>query len=201
MKNEICQCLGINDQRAPGLYLGLPAVWERSKVAALRFVIEKVRKKMGGWKHKFLSQAGREVLIKAVCNVVPAYAMNCFKFPKNVCMQLDGLISDFFWGKQRGEGKIHWLVWHKLTKSKFHGGMGFREFFDFNDALLAKQAWRLLCNPNELWARQLRGLYFPNGRLLEAQKGFRASWGWSSLLVGRDVLAKNLFWRHKYLEG
>lgn len=98
VKDDICDCLGISDQCAPGLYLGLPTVWERSKISALRFVVEKVRRKMGGWKQRYLSQAGREVLIKAVCNVVPSYAMNCFKFPKKTCMQLDSLISDFFFG-------------------------------------------------------------------------------------------------------
>lgn len=150
---------------------------------------------MGGWKQRYRSQDGREVLIKAMCNNVHSYAMNCFKFPKRTCMQLDNLIFDFFWGKHGDDGKIHWLAWHKLTNSKRQGGMGFRDFACFNDALLAKQAWRLLCNPNELWARQLKGIYFPNGELMEARKGSRASWGWSMFLVGRDFLAKNLLWR------
>lgn len=30
---------------------------------------------------------------------------------------------------------------------------------------------------------------------MEAVKGSRASWGWSSILVGRDLLAKKLMWR------
>lgn len=134
-------------------------------------------------------------MIKAVCNAVPSYAMNCFKFPKKTCMELDSLISGFFWGKHEEVGKIHWLAWHKLTKSKRQGGLGFIDFSAFNDALLAKQVWRLLCNPDDLWARQLRGMYFPDGKLMEARKGARASWGWSSLLIGRDLLAKNLMWR------
>lgn len=52
VKEDICQCLCICDQNDPGLYLGLPAVWERAKASALRFVVEKVRRKMGGWKQK-----------------------------------------------------------------------------------------------------------------------------------------------------
>lgn len=121
--------------------------------------------------------------------------MNCFKFPKKTCMELDSLISDFFWGRQKEEGRIHWLAWHKLTKSKRQGGMGFRDFSSFNDALLAKHAWRLLNSLDDLWAKQMKGLYFPNGNFLEAKKGARASWGWSSLLVGRELLASNLMWR------
>lgn len=96
VKDGVSQCLGIADQSAPSIYPGLPANWEKSKVSALKFVIEKVRKKMQGWKQRFLSQAGREFFIKAIVNAVPTYAMKCFKFPKRVCMELDSLISKFF---------------------------------------------------------------------------------------------------------
>lgn len=118
---------------------------------------------------------------QAVCNDIPSYVMNCFKFPKKVRMELDSMISDFFWGKHDREGRMHWVGWHKLTRNKLEGGWGFREFASFNDALLVKQAWRLLCNPNEMWGKQLKGLYFHNGNLLHVKKGSRATWGWSNL--------------------
>lgn len=134
-------------------------------------------------------------IIKAVYNAVPSYAMNCFKFPKKTCMELDSSVSGFFWGKQKDEGRVHWLAWHKLTKSKKLGGLGFKDFSSFNDALLAKHTWRLLNNPEDLWAKKMRGLHFPNGNTMIAKKGSRASWGWSSLLIGRDLLASKLVWR------
>lgn len=73
--------------------------------------------------------------------------------------------------------------------------MGFRDFECFNDALLAKQFWRLLKNHEEMWALQLKGLYFSNCDVLHVQKGSRAFWGWSSLLSGRDMLYKKLLWK------
>lgn len=59
----------------------------------------------------------------------------------------------------------------------------------------SNKAPQLMNNPDDMWAKQLKGLYFPNGCILDAKKGARASWGWSSLLVGRDLLTKNLLWR------
>ncbi|KAF7812377.1 reverse transcriptase [Senna tora] len=48
----------------------------------------------------------------------------------------------------------------KLTKPKSSGGMGFKYLSSFNLALVAKHACRVLNNPNELWVKVLKGLYF-----------------------------------------
>ncbi|KAG5553928.1 hypothetical protein RHGRI_011706 [Rhododendron griersonianum] len=42
-----------------------------------------------------------------------------------------------------------------------------------NEALLARQGWRLLMNPQSYWAKIMKGLYFPNSSFLEAKKGLR----------------------------
>lgn len=52
--------------------------------------------------------------------------------------------------------------------------MGFRNFREFNEAMLARQGWRILMNPKAFWAKLLKGIYFPNCTFLEAQRGSRA---------------------------
>ncbi|KAM1077774.1 hypothetical protein ACFX15_024423 [Malus domestica] len=44
-------------------------------------------------------------------------------------------------------------------------------------------------------AKILKARYFPNGSFLDAIRGGRASWGWSSLLVGREVLLQGAHWQ------
>jgi len=46
----------------------------------------------------------------------------------------------------------------------------------FNDALLAKQVWRLLKDENSLIGLLLRAKYFPAGNLLAASLGSRLSY-------------------------
>ncbi|KAF7841384.1 receptor kinase-like protein Xa21 [Senna tora] len=54
---------------------GLPTLWETSKVVALAFVKDKFLNKIQGWKKRILSQAGREILIKAVASFAPSSPM------------------------------------------------------------------------------------------------------------------------------
>lgn len=66
------------------------------------------------------------------------------------------MICKFWWSQQDNEHKMHWLSWEKLMKPKGEGGLGFRDIHSFNLAMLAKQGWRLLMNPESLCAQLLR---------------------------------------------
>ncbi|KAI5328447.1 hypothetical protein L3X38_027844 [Prunus dulcis] len=79
----------------PGKYLGLPTMWGRSKKEALQFVKEKLLRKLSRWKQSLLSQAGREVLIKAVAQAVPNYPMGVFLFPKTLRTKMESEIANF----------------------------------------------------------------------------------------------------------
>ena len=58
--------------------------------------------------------------------------------------------------------------------------MGFRNLQAFNLAMLAKQGWRLLMNPNSLVARVYKAKYYPHGDVLNASLGSRPSYAWRS---------------------
>ena len=72
--------------------------------------------------------------------------------------------------------------------------MGFKEIEKFNDALLAKQVWRLINNPSSLcyWVFKVR--FFPDCSILESRESFVGSYAWKSLLSPRDVIWKGMIW-------
>lgn len=72
--------------------------------------------------------------------------------------------------------------------------MGFKDFNVMNSAMLAKQAWRILRNPNALWVEVLKSCYFPDTEFMQAKKGRFDSWAWKSLMHGRDVLRRTGRW-------
>lgn len=139
MQETIIDMLKVLEIKQYEKYLGLPSFVGRSKKASFLFIKERVWSKIKGWKEKILSQAGREVLLKAVVQVIPAYLMSCFKLPTILCTEIEIMIRKFWWGQRSDRRKVHWVKWSKLCRPKCEGGMGFCELQKFNEVLLAKQ--------------------------------------------------------------
>jgi hypothetical protein len=65
--------------------------------------------------------------------------MGLFKLPESVFEDLTRLTRNFWWGAENNKRKTHWKSWDDcLTKPKSFGGLGFRDFKIFNQALLAR---------------------------------------------------------------
>jgi hypothetical protein len=83
---------------------------------------------------------------------------------------------------------MHWLAWDILKQPKREGGMEFRDLHAFNMAILSKQGWRLIQNPNSLCAQVLRAKYFLNGNVLQATTVDGMSYTWRNVLKGIELL-------------
>lgn len=70
-------------------------------------VSRRVWKRLNDWKVHFLSLAGKEILIKAVFQVIPTYCMSVFSLPISLCKELNGLMQRFWWGHKENNSKIH----------------------------------------------------------------------------------------------
>ncbi|KAM5582252.1 hypothetical protein ABKV19_002583, partial [Rosa sericea] len=173
-------------------YLGLPVEISYSKSEAFDYLTERVRKRTRGWREKMLSAAGKEVMIKAVTQSIPTYVMSCFELPQHLCQEMHSLMAKFWWGDKLNDRKIHWLAWEKLCVPKTEGGLGFRNMVLFNQALLAKQGWRIIQNPTSLIASLYKAKYFPDCSFLDAGLVGGASYAWRSIMHGRELLKKGL---------
>jgi hypothetical protein len=109
--------------------------------------------------------------------------------------QLSSVAARFWWGDAEGKKKVHWIGWDRMCQGKQRGGMGFTNHQDFNQAFLAKQAWRLVSSPNSLCARVLWSRYFKNDEFMAAKCPKHASFTWRSIIHGRDLLMEGLVWR------
>ncbi|XP_042953504.1 uncharacterized protein LOC122290052 [Carya illinoinensis] len=88
-------------------YLGLPTIVGRSKYNTFKSLKEKVWRRVNSWKHRFLSSAGKEILIKSVLQAIPTYAMSVFKMPGKLLKEMEAIIAKFWWCQKEAERDIH----------------------------------------------------------------------------------------------
>ncbi|KAL5559711.1 hypothetical protein UlMin_035922 [Ulmus minor] len=167
--------LGVPKVGCDEKYLGLPCFSGKNKRRLFASIKDRVWNKLSGWKSKFLSTGGREVLTKAIIQSIPTYSMSMFKLPFSLIKELHRLCAQFWWGGNNEKKRMHWCTWERLCAHKLNGGMGFRDMRLFNKAILAKQAWRILTCPSSLAARVLQGFYFTNSTFLQVRKTSSAS--------------------------
>jgi hypothetical protein len=55
-------------------YLGLLSYIDKSKIQSFSNIKDWVQKRLNNWKIKFISQAGKEILLKAVVQAIPTYS-------------------------------------------------------------------------------------------------------------------------------
>lgn len=190
-KTTMRHILGIHNDGGMGKYLGLPEQFGRKKSEMFRYIVEKVKKVTQGWHQKFLSPGGKEVLLKAIALAMPIYTMNVFRLTKEICEEINSILARFWWSSGEKKG-IHWFSWQRMSRPKREGGLGFRDLESFNQALLGKQVWRIMQNPECLMARILRARYFPEGNILNANLPKKSSYAWKSILYGRDLVKKGM---------
>jgi hypothetical protein len=191
---QVMDVLNIQSASFEEKYLGLPVPEGRMKDDKFIPLKDTYKKKISDWSENYLSGAAKEVQIKAVIQAISTYPMSVFKFSVGLCDELMQLIRQFWWDDENDRTHIHWTSWENLTKSKFHGGMGFRDLKLFNQALLARQAWRLIAYPESLCARIMKAKYYPAGELTDTAFIKNPSPCWQGIAHGLELLKKGIVW-------
>lgn len=154
-------------------YLGLPSMIGRKRTS-------------------FFNDIKLRVLSKISSQAIPAYAISVFKLSKSSCDEIQKVIVRFWWGSKEDKNGIHQARWKRLNHVKSRGGLGFRDFSIFNHALVAKQNWRLLQNPESLVARVSQARYYKAFEFLKAKLGHKPSFIWRSIVWGKQVIQKEI---------
>jgi hypothetical protein len=140
VKEEVKNILHVQSETLNEKYLGMPSDVGRSKSGAVKYLKDRVWKKIQGWLERLLSAGGKEVLIKSVAQAIPVFSMACFRIPKGLCEHINSMLRKFWWGCREGERKPSWVSWRDMCKPKHLGGLGFRDLELFNLAFPSRVA-------------------------------------------------------------
>ena len=79
----------------------------KNKMSTFKDLREKIAKRVTGRKEKFISKAGREILIKTIAQAISTYSMCLFKLLNALCNDINSIIAKYWWGQTSNEKKIH----------------------------------------------------------------------------------------------
>lgn len=186
----------MNEADVHNKYLGLPNLLGQKKSVLLGFLNDRIENKIRVWERKPVAKPGQEILIKMVGQSLPNYAMSFFLLPMDLIKNIEKMLTKYWWNStQKGRKKIHWASWEKLCKHKTTGGLDFRDFQSFNLAMLGKQGWRFLSNPDSLASKVYKARYFRDGNFLNSKLGSNPSSTWRSVWEARELVSAGACWR------
>ena len=103
--------LGCKQGTLPMKYLGLPLGAKFKDKTIWSPILEKMEKRLAGWKHLYLSKGGRAILIKSTLLNLPTYFLSLFPIPAVVANQIAKIQNNFLWGGLGDEPKFHLVKW------------------------------------------------------------------------------------------
>ena len=78
LKQAVKSKLNISKEGGVGKYLGLPEHFGKRKRDIFSSIVERIIQKAKGWSNKFLSTAGKMMMLQSVLSLIPSHAMTSF---------------------------------------------------------------------------------------------------------------------------
>ena len=122
----------------PMKYLEMPLGTSFKTASIWNPILEKMEKKLLGWKHLYLSKGGRLTLLRSTLSSLPTYFLSLFTIPKTMAARMESIQRNFLWGASEGSFKYPLVAWEKVCLLVELGGLGIRSVAPFNQALLGK---------------------------------------------------------------
>ncbi|KAL9687736.1 hypothetical protein QQ045_032143 [Rhodiola kirilowii] len=178
---SLAQAVGFSVGKLPFSYLGVLLDGRSLRRSAYDGIVDKMTSKIKSWASRCLSYAGRLVLVKHVLSTISSYWMRVLLFPKFVLKKVAAICRNFLWSGT-SVGKRNLVAWKRVTRSKDEGGLGIKNIFIFNKALLLKQIWDLCLKKDSMWIRWMHTYFFNNHTLWEVAEKNHHSWVLKNIL-------------------
>jgi hypothetical protein len=119
----------------------------------LQPIVDKIIKRIAGWRGRLLSYAGRLVLLKACLASIQIYLMSIIKFPKWAIKMINSQMSHFLWNNNEESHKYHLANWQLVAQKKEAGGFGIPDLRNLNLAILSSWIFRYGLQSESIWTK------------------------------------------------
>ena len=94
---QICNMLGYKRGTFPCKYLGIELEKGSKTNKGWHNILDRMDQKIGGWKDKWLTKAGKVTKIKVVSSSLPTYPLSCLPLTKTINKKLEAKLRSFLW--------------------------------------------------------------------------------------------------------
>ena len=122
--NALANILQCRVGSLPMKYLGMLLGTSFKTASIWNPILEKMEKKLSGWKRLYLSKGGRLILLKSTLSSLPTYFLSLFTIPKSVVARVESIQRNFLWGSSEGSFKYPLVAWDKVCSPIERGRFG-----------------------------------------------------------------------------
>ncbi|XP_056698604.1 uncharacterized protein [Spinacia oleracea] len=134
-RDYLASSLRLGQRPSLGPYLGVPV---------------DIARKLANFSTLHLSSATKLVVINSVLVASITHVLSVFLIPKSICDRIDSLCLRFWWRSSAASRGMSMVPSSVIHLPKGMGGLGIQNISTFNQALLAKTAWRIVHHPQLL---------------------------------------------------
>jgi hypothetical protein len=120
----------------PFKYLGVPLHFDRLKRADLQPLMDKLLKRIVGWRGRLLAYSSGLVLVKTCLSSVPICLLSFIKFPKCAIRLIESQMAHCLWNNSEENHKYHLANWQHVCMKKEYGDLGVPNLRELNICLL-----------------------------------------------------------------
>ena len=116
-EKQSCDIMGYKRGTFPCNYLGIEIEKGSKTNKEWHNILDRMDKRIGGWKDKWITIAGKFTKIKVVLFALPTYPLSYLSLLKNINKKLEAKLRSFLWNDTNERKKLPLIKWENLCKT------------------------------------------------------------------------------------
>ncbi|XP_021845160.2 uncharacterized protein [Spinacia oleracea] len=184
-KGYILDTAEIVEGSLPFRYLEVPLSSKKLNYHQCKPLVDKILARAKVWSAKFLSYAGRLILIKTILFGMHTFWCQIFILPKRIIKEVEAFCRIFLWTGDTVNSKKALVAWERLYMPRSSGGRNVKNISLWNKVAIGKLLWALAFKKDKLWVQWIDTFYMKGQDPLQFVAPISCSWALKRFLTVR----------------